>query len=390
MSSSKTTRINVWERLAPRITHVMEWRDADKCLLASLLTLGFVALWIARLTLVQRDPAYGLYMNQAFLGPMLTFVWFQACGHLVIIAAALVLRRSYRNLPWFIHLTTQFWYVCFFFSLYAIGPFTSPFVMLFLLAAVYGFIVFPLRPVLLSLGTFTGLLIASTVAERLGLIPYAPLINSTPLADGRPYTSWIMSLGVIPLLASAIVLAMFAYVIVQWRDREQRLKELCKTDYLTGVHNRRSFMDRAETEFVRAQRFSSPIAVVMLDVDHFKRVNDSYGHATGDEVLKVVARIMAAEVRRHDVIARYGGEEFALLLAETNEEQARVMAERCRVEIERANIIVGGKAIKVTASLGIAAYPRDGISNVEQLVNLADEALYRAKAAGRNQVAIAA
>lgn len=390
MGDSKTTRLNVWERLAPRITHVMEWRDADKCLLASLLTLGFVALWIARLSLVQRDPAYGLYMNQAFLGPMLAFVWFQACGHLAIITAALVLRGRYKKLPWFIHLTTQFWYVCFFFSMYAIGPFTSPFVMLFLLAAVYGFIVFPLRPVLLSLGTFTGLLIASTVAERLDLIPYAPLINSTPLADGRPYTSWIMSLGVIPLLASAIVLAMFAYVIVQWRDREQRLKELCKTDYLTGVQNRRSFMERAETELVRAQRFTSPIAVVMLDVDHFKRVNDSYGHATGDEVLKVVAKILAAEVRRHDVIARYGGEEFALLLAETNEEQARVMAERCREEIERADIIVGGRAIKVTASLGIASYPHDEVANIEKLINLADQALYRAKDAGRNQVVIAA
>ena len=95
-------------------------------------------------------------------------------------------------------------------------------------------------------------------------------------------------------------------------------------------------------------------------------------------------------MRRHDVIARYGGEEFVLLLAETNEEQARVMAERCREKIEGASFIVESTAIKVTASLGIAAYPRDEIANIEQLVNLADEALYRAKNAGRNQVVIAA
>jgi diguanylate cyclase (GGDEF)-like protein len=383
-------RLNLWEHLAPRIQHVMEWRDADKCLLASLLTLPFIALWILRLTVVEGDASYGPYMNPSFLGTMLAFVWFQAFAHLMIIAAALYLRGRSRRTPWFVHLTHQFWYVCFALSVYAVGPFTSPFAMLFLLAAVFGLIVFPLRPVVLSLGTFMGLIVLSTIAERLGLVPYAPLMGDSLLVEGHPHASWILSLGLIPIIASALVLGIFAYVIVQWRDREEKLKELCKTDYLTGVHNRRSFMDRAETEILRARRFGGPLSVVMLDVDHFKRVNDNYGHGTGDAVLKIVANILVGEVRRHDVIARYGGEEFALLLAETNEEQAHIMAERCREKIESARFVAGGQAIRITASVGIAAYPCKSVERIDQLIDMADEALYRAKESGRNQVVIAA
>lgn len=373
-----------------RVTHVMEWRDADKCALASLLTLGFVGVWILRMWLVERNPAYGPYMNQDFVAPMMALVLFQAFGQSVLIAVALLLRRKARRLPWLVHLTNQFWYVCFFLDLYAVGPFTSPFAMLVLLAAVFGFVVFPLRPVLYSLGTFTALLVASTIAERAGAIPYAPLMVTDPLDAGRPYTSWMLSLGVLPLLASVFVLGLFAHVVGQLQDREQRLKELVKTDYLTGVDNRRSFMDRAEREFIRAKRFNKPLTVVMLDVDHFKRVNDSYGHGTGDEVLKVVARILAAEIRRHDVIARYGGEEFALLLAETDEAQARIMAERCRQKIESARLALKGAAIKVTASVGIASCPREGVEKIGQLIDLADKALYQAKESGRNQTVIAA
>ncbi|MDP3940267.1 MAG: GGDEF domain-containing protein [Deltaproteobacteria bacterium] len=382
--------VRFFKDLMPRITHVMEWRDADKCILASTLTLGFVGVWILRMWLVERNPAYGPYMNPDFVEPMMALVLFQAFGHLSIVATAALLRRKARSMPGLVHVTNQFWYLCFFTDVYAVGAFTSPFIMLFLLAAVFGFIVFPLRPVVLSLGTFSALLVTSTIAERLGFIPYAPLISTNPLNAGRPHTSFILSLGLLPLLASALVLGLFAYVVTQLRDREKRLKEMVKTDYLTGVENRRSFMHRTEIEFARARRFKKPLAVVMLDVDHFKRVNDSYGHGTGDEVLKVVARILAAEVRRHDVIARYGGEEFALLLAETDETQARIMAERCRQKIESARLAMGGAAIKVTASVGIAAYPREDVSRIEQLIELADKALYQAKEAGRNRTVSAA
>jgi diguanylate cyclase (GGDEF)-like protein len=149
-------------------------------------------------------------------------------------------------------------------------------------------------------------------------------------------------------------------------------------------------MELADLEFARARRYEKSLAVVIVDVDHFKRVNDHHGHGVGDEVLKLVAKILAAEVRRYDVAARYGGEEFAILLAETNEEQARVMAERCREQIEDTELVMKGSTVRVTASIGIAAYPRDGLTRIEQLIDLADQALYRAKESGRNRIAVAA
>jgi diguanylate cyclase (GGDEF)-like protein len=379
-----------YRNLAQRLTDLIEWNDADKGILTAALTLPFVALWILRLSMVQRYPHLGPYIDQDFLRPMLGFVWIQGFGHLAIIAVGLILRRRAKRHPWFVHCVNQFWYITFFFPLYAIGPYTSAFVMLVLIGPVLGFLIFPLRPVGLGLASFALLLVASTIAERLELIPYAPLLATPPLVDGRPHYTWILSVGGIPLLASALILGIFAYVTTQWRDREQLLKDLCRTDYLTVLHNRRSFMERATIEFSRAKRFRKSLAVVILDLDHFKRVNDRFGHGTGDEVLRRVAKLLADQVRRHDIVARYGGEEFSLLLAETDGEQARIMADRCREDIEEARLIVDGVPVAVTASVGIAAYPCEGVARVEQLIDLADSALYLAKKSGRNRVSLAA
>jgi diguanylate cyclase (GGDEF)-like protein len=388
--ASERWDLTLWrERIAARLQSPWRWRDGYKCVFASGLTLPFVVAWIIRLTLVHADPASGPYMEPGRVGPMLVFVWLQAAGHTAVIAAGL-LRRHPGQGTWLVHFAVQFWFVCFALTLYAIGPYTSPFAMLLLFFPLLGFIVIGIRRVAYGLATFAALLVATTVAERLAVIPYAPLFVSATLVDGRPYTSWIFSLGWIPLLGSGFILVVFAYVVRQWQDREDRLKELSNTDYLTNVRNRRSFMESAEIEFCRARRYGKPLAIVMVDVDHFKRVNDDHGHGIGDQTLQLVAKILAAEVRRHDVIARYGGEEFAFLLAETNQEQARVMAERCRERIEAAQLLVKGTVVRVTASAGIAAYPHEGVTRIEQLIDLADAALYRAKGGGRNRVSIAA
>jgi diguanylate cyclase (GGDEF)-like protein len=389
MASEHWDPTRLRERIAAWLQSPWQWRDGYKCVFASGLTLPFVLAWIIRLTLVHANPARGPYMEPGNVGPMLVFVWIQAAGHIAVIAAGLLFQRRER-MPWLVHFAVQFWFVCFALTLYAIGPYTSAFAMLLLIFPLLGFIVFGIRRVAYGLATFAALLVATTVAERLDVIPYAPLFVSATLVDGRPYTSWIVSLGWIPLLGSGWILVVFAYVVRQWRDREERLKELSDTDYLTNVRNRRSFMESAEIEFYRARRYGKSLAVVMIDVDHFKRVNDDHGHGIGDQILQLVAKILAAEVRRHDVIARYGGEEFAFLLTETNREQARVMAERCRERIEAAQLVVKRSVVRVTASAGIAAYPREGVSRIEQLIDLADGALYRAKESGRNRVSIAA
>lgn len=156
------------------------------------------------------------------------------------------------------------------------------------------------------------------------------------------------------------------------------------TDGLTGLLNHRRFQERLSGEFCRIERHPEPLSLVLADIDHFKKVNDTYGHPTGDEILKKVAVIFKRMVRDIDVVARYGGEEFALILVNTEREGAYKLSERIRKAIEKKAFTFSGKKISVTLSLGIANYPGDGKLK-EELISMADEALYRAKAEGRNR-----
>lgn len=166
----------------------------------------------------------------------------------------------------------------------------------------------------------------------------------------------------------------------------EKLKELSITDELTGLFNRRYFYNRCRYEFMRAQRFLTPITCIMLDLDHFKRVNDTYGHLFGDVVLKGIADILRESLRRVDLLARYGGEEMLIILPDTNENGGELVAERLRRAVEEAEFSDGTITVKITISLGAATFPGLEIEDYEDLIRTADEALYRAKQSGRNRV----
>jgi diguanylate cyclase (GGDEF)-like protein len=156
-------------------------------------------------------------------------------------------------------------------------------------------------------------------------------------------------------------------------------------DGLTQIHTRRYFEEALLREIARAQRYGHPFALVMFDVDHFKRVNDSYGHLAGDTVLKHVARRVQEKVRANDVVARLGGEEFAVLLPETELAGARTFAEKLRHLIASDTIDACGTRLGVTVSLGVAQY-LPSMTSPEAFIQAADERLYDAKRAGRNRV----
>lgn len=164
------------------------------------------------------------------------------------------------------------------------------------------------------------------------------------------------------------------------------LLELSNTDPLTSIFNRRYFMGALEKEFLRAIRNRSPLTLALLDVDHFKKINDKYGHPQGDKVLVSLAAAVQGELRQYDIMARYGGEEFIVLLPETSAAEGIEVAERLRVRVE--NIVLQPPMEKqvVTVSLGVASYPVEGITSLYDLITETDAALYRAKAGGRNQV----
>jgi diguanylate cyclase (GGDEF)-like protein len=165
------------------------------------------------------------------------------------------------------------------------------------------------------------------------------------------------------------------------------VEQLAHTDGLTGLHNRRHFMDLAKHEFERAKRYQHPLTAIMLDIDHFKNVNDTYGHAVGDQVLQVVSTRCKKAVREVDVLGRYGGEEFASLLLETEANGGRVVAERLRKAVAEPSINTDDGEIIVTISLGIAVLDKD-CRDLDDLLRRADRALYAAKQGGRNQVAV--
>jgi diguanylate cyclase (GGDEF)-like protein len=161
------------------------------------------------------------------------------------------------------------------------------------------------------------------------------------------------------------------------------------TDHLTRLYNRRYFMNRAGEEIERSLRHQEPLSVLMIDIDHFKEFNDTYGHATGDRVLQTVARAMQDALRKPDVCARHGGEEFAVLLPSTPGENAYYVAERVRRTLSDTRYTGLGLPAEanITISVGVATCPRDA-TDLDALMELADRALYRAKAAGRDQVVL--
>ena len=165
----------------------------------------------------------------------------------------------------------------------------------------------------------------------------------------------------------------------------REFKRLASTDPLTGVLNRRAFMDIAEKEFLRAKRYDRPLSILMMDVDHFKRINDRHGHAMGDRVLKALADETQACIRTHDVLGRLGGEEFAILVPETGEEEPSVIAHRIRERLAGLSIPTPRGPLGVTASIGVAACSRV-TSSFDEMLSIADSALYLAKDGGRNRV----
>jgi diguanylate cyclase (GGDEF)-like protein len=161
------------------------------------------------------------------------------------------------------------------------------------------------------------------------------------------------------------------------------------TDGLTGLYNARYFYDRLEIEISRARRYGHPLSLFMLDIDFFKKYNDSYGHLSGDDALRRLALLIREESRDTDTVARYGGEEFSIILPETGSEQAQALAERIRNAVETTPMCPDPDAGEtcLTVSIGIATLP-EGLSVAEELVRLADKALYRAKESGRNMVCV--
>ncbi|RTL50419.1 MAG: GGDEF domain-containing protein [Rhodocyclaceae bacterium] len=171
--------------------------------------------------------------------------------------------------------------------------------------------------------------------------------------------------------------------------RYDELTWLAARDSLTGVYNRRTFIELAEAELARSARYKLPVALLLIDLDHFKQINDTHGHQAGDLVLKQFPEVAERCMRSHDFLGRYGGEEFCVLAPDTDAEGAATLAERLRQGLAEHTLqLPDGRSVHVSASIGVACRRGDGNTSLDELLSAADSALYRAKDGGRNRVVV--
>ncbi len=188
-------------------------------------------------------------------------------------------------------------------------------------------------------------------------------------------------------LAKASSHALYNAFLFQKLYREKaKLEKLAITDYLTGIYNIRYFYSRLEEEFSRAERYQMPLSCIMLDIDHFKKINDSYGHRIGDFILREFAQIVKRYTRKSDLLARYGGEEFILLLPQTSLKGALIEARRLQKVVREIRFRQLKEGQGITVSFGISYFPDKGVKKADDLINFADNALYKAKEKGRDLI----
>jgi len=270
---------------------------------------------------------------------------------------------------------------------YLIGMISLPVGIVLVGAPLIGLVFFERAYIYLATISSLVALIALTYASALGWIPYAPILPPGSDIHTSVTPLWLLGfyLFVIPHMVVVVYLADRTFG--HWRERGQEVRELSRTDSLTQVHNRRSLLALLDKELARTLRHGPPLAVVLLDMDHFKRINDSRGHPFGDRVLKRAARVLVETVRECDAVGRYGGEEFILLLPDTSLEGARILAERCRAAIAAESLRGDdGSAVNLSASFGLSSNAHCLTLTRDELIQAADSALYAAKDAGRNCV----
>lgn len=223
------------------------------------------------------------------------------------------------------------------------------------------------------------------LAKLDGVVTHQQHIAEQQIADLAALQKITLAVILLTLLVEA--LAIFRPMVNRVVDYAARLLHLANVDELTKVNNRRAFVEQAQVEINRSRRYSKPLVLLMLDVDHFKRVNDTFGHGGGDAALRALATHLQHSLRTSDFVGRLGGEEFAVVLPDTGLDSALQLAERLRAAIEALSIPQERKEIRFSISIGVAALSAE-LSTLEALMQAADKALYDAKGSGRNQVVV--
>ncbi|HTM22873.1 MAG TPA: GGDEF domain-containing protein [Kofleriaceae bacterium] len=365
----------------------LAWSAVDK----SLLVVAIMLPGIAVLALIGHLFNGWIYVPQAATGERLRAlidrltlagagVW------LALLAAGLVLRTRQPGSRVFMWLTVTLYSITVTLFICMSGSFHSPGWILVIGGVVVGLLLFGRAVTLFGLALFVAVFATIQVAGEAGWLGELGVVTRPPAPIGPEWRWWMARMAASTALFGGATIWLVFYVTGLLREREQRLDHMSKTDALTMVANRRHFLELLDRELARARRYSTPLSCVMIDLDHFKGVNDGHGHLIGDQVLVAVADALRRSIRESDMVARYGGEEFVLLLPSTDLTGARDLAERCRAVIAATQVAGRQGLLSVTASMGVASLPP--ATDMDTLLSAADEALYQAKDGGRDRVVV--
>ena len=264
------------------------------------------------------------------------------------------------------------------------GLHDTPVPMIILDVFVFSRALFTWREVRLAWWLAAALVLASEVLLFTGVMPYAPLLIAPVYDGGEVHTWWAIWVRVLFVLAAVPMSLVLFCLAAAVQRRRAELETLVRTDELTGLANRREFMTQLERESHRQLRSGRPMSVVLFDVDHFKQVNDHWGHPMGDQVLARIGQLLQAHTRQQvDTAARYGGEEFVLLLPDATVDEACLVAEKITARLREERFSADGQAFQVTQSAGIAQVVA---GHADLALRVADRNLYEAKQAGRDRM----
>lgn len=267
------------------------------------------------------------------------------------------------------------------------GTFTAPTGLVLLGVLAIGLLLFTLRPMVIAYLVCTVVLVGHDIGVQLGWWSYAPAVTERIFEGRKPQWGYAVWRNAVLLAAAAVLLPLIMLLFGRLDRMHARLMRLSQTDGLTGLANRRRFMEVLQAEVARRHRTGRPLCVVLIDIDHFKRVNDAHGHLAGDAVLRDLAALLMASVRApSDLPVRLGGEEFALILPDTPEDEALSVCERLREHVAAQTFQGDGTPLRISISLGLGEVQDD---DVGRILGDVDRALYCAKAAGRNRVCLA-
>lgn len=253
-------------------------------------------------------------------------------------------------------------------------------------APLFGFVLFKRANIYIAFAISTLVILVLSWLNSYGYIPYGPLFKPEFFYQQEARSFYMGCMIYFSLPHFLFIFGFCDLFFIRWRERERSIHQISITDGLTNLYNRRAITTLLEQALEKNLELAYPVSVILLDVDLFKRINDTYGHLVGDKALQAVSATLQNTIRKVDELGRYGGEEFLIVLSQTDLEQAVVIAERCRLAISQAVVYdENDEKLQVTASFGVSSSAQCGYQ-IDKIVRQADKYLYQAKGQGRNQV----